>query len=72
MSQFFDEAAIRPPPGVEANLINPEDHMGSNIALHSVFLTVVTLCVSMRLYTQSFITKQLGCEDGELITVSRF
>ncbi|PSN60034.1 hypothetical protein BS50DRAFT_604908 [Corynespora cassiicola Philippines] len=71
MSQFFDEAAIRPPPGVEANLINPEDHMGSNIALHSVFLTVVTLCVSMRLYTQRFITKQLGWEDGYMWGIGR-
>lgn len=51
------------PPGQVANFVNPPTLLNSNIALHTVMLFAVTLCVAIRLYTRRFITHQLGLED---------
>ena len=51
------------PPGQVANFVNPETQTGSNIALYTVLLFFVTLCVTIRLYTRHFITHQLGLDD---------
>ena len=52
-----------PPPGLVANFVNPETQTGSNIALYTVLLFFVTLCVIIRLYTRHFLTQQLGLDD---------
>ncbi|KAI4284885.1 MAG: hypothetical protein L6R38_001094 [Xanthoria sp. 2 TBL-2021] len=55
---------ISPPPlGEMANFENPETQAASNIALHTVMLFFVTLCVTIRIYTRFFITRQLGLDD---------
>lgn len=54
------------PPGQVANVVNPPTLLGSNIALHTVLLFFVTLCVAIRLYTRRFITHQLGLEDCKM------
>lgn len=46
-----------------ANFENPETQAASNIALHTVMLFFVTLCVTIRIYTRFFITRQLGLDD---------
>lgn len=51
------------PPGQVANFVNPVTQTGSNIALHTVMLFFITLCVAIRLYTRQFITHQLGLDD---------
>ncbi|KAM0806082.1 hypothetical protein BDR22DRAFT_786932, partial [Usnea florida] len=51
------------PPGQVANFVNPVTQTGSNIALHTVMLFFITLCVAIRLYTRHFITRQLGLDD---------
>lgn len=54
---------IPAPPGQVANFVNPATKTGSNIALHTVMLFFVTLCVGIRLYTRQYITRQLGLDD---------
>ncbi|KAF2234031.1 hypothetical protein EV356DRAFT_502646 [Viridothelium virens] len=52
-----------PPPGQEANFIDPQTRQESNIALHTVMLFFVTLSVGIRIYTRRFITHALGIDD---------
>ncbi|KAK4212944.1 putative integral membrane protein Pth11-like [Rhypophila decipiens] len=56
---------IPPPPGVTANFVDPPSQLQSNIALHTICLTLVTIAVGMRFYTRLFITKSgLGLDDA--------
>ncbi|KAK0508024.1 hypothetical protein JMJ35_009913 [Cladonia borealis] len=56
--------AVPPPPGgVKANFVNPPNQTKSTIALHTICLTLVTLCMMMRIYTRRFISHQLGWDD---------
>ncbi|KAI1653873.1 hypothetical protein F4813DRAFT_373072 [Daldinia decipiens] len=56
--------AMPPPPGVEANLIDPPTQMKQNIALHTVCLTLASFSVVIRLYTRIYISGgKLGIED---------
>ncbi|KAK0701922.1 hypothetical protein B0T26DRAFT_735252 [Lasiosphaeria miniovina] len=55
---------LPPPPGVTPNFINPPSQLQSNIALHTVCLTLVTAAVWMRMYTRLFVTNaKLGIDD---------
>lgn len=59
--------SLSPPKGVEPNFVNPENQLDSNIALHTVCLTLATAAVTMRLYTRGFIIRvPLGVDDCEL------
>lgn len=66
-SGWTGPGVIPPPPGVTPNFIDPPGQLGSNIALHAVCLTLVTIAVGMRLYTRLFVTRSgLGLDDGLL------
>ncbi|KAG9237454.1 hypothetical protein BJ875DRAFT_152680 [Amylocarpus encephaloides] len=51
------------PPGTKPNYIDPVNQTTTLIALHTVCLTVVTISVSLRLYTRKFIVNSLGVDD---------
>ena len=57
--------ALPPPPGDSANFVDPPTRTKSTIALHTVYLTVVTFCVVLRIYTRRFISHSLGWDDCE-------
>lgn len=54
-----------PPPGIQANFLHPHTAIKSAIALHTICLFFVTLCVLIRIYTRHFISHNLGLDDGE-------
>ncbi|KAI1292702.1 hypothetical protein F5Y03DRAFT_375394 [Xylaria venustula] len=57
-------AALPPPPGIEPNFIDPRSQRDRNIALHTVLLSLITIFVSVRIYTRVWITKlHLGIEN---------
>ncbi|KAK5633635.1 hypothetical protein RRF57_009349 [Xylaria bambusicola] len=56
--------ALPPPPGIVPDFVNPPSQRDGNIALHTVLLSIVTIFVSIRIYTRIWITKlSLGLED---------
>lgn len=55
-----------PPPGQKATFENPPSQMTGNIVLHSVCLSLVTLSVSLRLYTRKYINRELSLDDCKL------
>ncbi|KAL8906327.1 MAG: hypothetical protein Q9207_002102 [Kuettlingeria erythrocarpa] len=55
--------AMRPPPGVESNFVNPRSQETANIILHTICLVLTTLFLVMRLYTRHFISHWLGWDD---------
>lgn len=61
--------AMPPPPGEQANFTNPSNQSRNTIALHTVCLTLVILCVVMRIYTRSFISRQLGLDDCKILSL---
>ncbi|KAI0108786.1 hypothetical protein F4776DRAFT_675001 [Hypoxylon sp. NC0597] len=55
---------VEPPPGVQPNFIDPPSQLRGNIALHTVFLTLATASVVMRLCTRILVSKtKLGIDD---------
>lgn len=54
-----------PPPGLQANFLHPQTAIKSAIALHTICLVFVTLCILIRIYTRHFISHNLGLDDGE-------
>lgn len=48
--------------------MDPPNQTANTVALHTVCLTLVTLCVAMRLYTRQFIIKQLGADDCKALS----
>ena len=51
--------ALPPPPGDSANFMDPPNRTKSTIALHTTYLTIVTFCVMLRIYTRRFISHSL-------------
>ncbi|EPE31836.1 hypothetical protein GLAREA_11918 [Glarea lozoyensis ATCC 20868] len=51
------------PPGTVSNYINPPDQMTGVIILHTTCLTIVTLSLTLRLYTRKFIVRKLAIDD---------
>lgn len=60
--------AMPPPPDQKANFVDPLNQTVSTIALHTVCLTLITLCVAMRIYTREYILKQLGASDSKALS----
>jgi hypothetical protein len=60
--------AIPPPPGERANFVDPPNQTKVTIALHTICLTLVTLMVTLRIYTRHFINRQLRWDDREFLT----
>ncbi|KKK18675.1 hypothetical protein P175DRAFT_0536098 [Aspergillus ochraceoroseus IBT 24754] len=63
-TQWFTGGSLPPPPGIEPEFDNPPSQLAGNIALHVVFLTVVTVAVAMRLFTRLRVLRStLGIDD---------
>ncbi|OJI97123.1 hypothetical protein ASPVEDRAFT_78860 [Aspergillus versicolor CBS 583.65] len=63
-TQWFTGGALPPPPGIEANFVDPPSQLHGNIALHTAFLSVATLAVAMRLFTRLYTLRtRLGIDD---------
>lgn len=63
-TQWFTGGALPPPPGIEPNFVDPPSQLHGNIALHTVFLSVATLAVAMRLFTRLYMLRtRLGIDD---------
>ncbi|TVY85580.1 hypothetical protein LSUE1_G000084 [Lachnellula suecica] len=61
------EGAYPIPPGVVANFINPPSLLHGHIALHTVFLTLDTIFLGIRLYTRKVIHRRLGLDDYVIV-----
>ena len=55
--------SVPPPPGVTANLKNPESLQRWDVLTQSVCLTVATTLVAIRVYTKARVLKSLGWDD---------
>jgi hypothetical protein len=55
---------IPPPPGVTSNFVDPSDQIMKNIVVHTVFLTLSTFAIVIRIYTRMRISRvKLGIDD---------
>lgn len=64
MSSQWSQGVVPAPAGVVANFDNPHSELNTNIAVHSVFLTISTLVILMRIYTRIHISRlSLGIDD---------
>ncbi|CAJ2504213.1 Uu.00g116070.m01.CDS01 [Anthostomella pinea] len=64
MSSQWSQGVVPPPAGVTPNFVDPPNQMTENIAIHTVFLTLSTLAVAMRIYTRVHISRvNLGADD---------
>ncbi|KAH9990892.1 hypothetical protein F4779DRAFT_637786 [Xylariaceae sp. FL0662B] len=55
--------AAVPPPGIIPDFDSPDNYKRRNIILHSVVLSMTTIVILVRLYTRSFIRKNVGVDD---------
>ena len=60
--------ALPPPPGVNADFVDPPNQTGSTTALHANCLTLITFCVVIRIYTRHFINHKLGWDDCKIFS----
>lgn len=63
LTNYAIVGAMRPPPGVVPNFVDPENHLKETIISHIIVLIFVTLFVGLRVYTRRFITRQLSWDD---------
>lgn len=63
MSFLSHIPALAPPPGETSNFVNPECQRVPLVVLNSVFVGLMIIFVSVRLYTKGFVTRSLGWED---------
>ncbi|KAI9814561.1 MAG: hypothetical protein M1827_003116 [Pycnora praestabilis] len=54
---------IPPPPGVQSNFVDPPTLKTSLIAVNAIFLPLMLIAVTIRLYVRSHIVKTLGWDD---------
>lgn len=60
---FLDSPASAPPPGVIADLENPETLRAPGLAVLQLILA--TFVVAVRLYTKKYVVKRMLAEDCE-------
>lgn len=58
--------AGRPPPGVVPNFKNPESLADSVIIVNSIFLALMLVFLTIRIYTKQFIAHGLGWDDCKI------
>ncbi|KAI1079137.1 hypothetical protein F5B20DRAFT_545089 [Whalleya microplaca] len=64
MSSQWSQGVVPPPEGITPNFVDPVDQMEKNITIHSIFLTLSTLSVIMRIYTRLYVSRvKLGTDD---------
>lgn len=56
--------AATPPPGVNHNFANPENHGPDLIVIGSILITVMIACVIGRIYTKARVTRIFSWDDG--------
>lgn len=54
---------MAPPPGVTSNFVDPQSLQIYNVITLTVCMTISTLFVAMRIYTNARITRSLNWED---------
>jgi hypothetical protein len=62
---ILDGPALRPPPGVQPNFIDPENQNSLGYALIIICAAVSTAMTGIRLYAKLTSLKRLGIEDCE-------
>lgn len=55
--------ALQPPPGITPNFINPPTIAPALIAVNGVFLALMLLAVSIRIYSKGLLLRSLGWDD---------
>ncbi|KAI0013030.1 hypothetical protein F4779DRAFT_565232 [Xylariaceae sp. FL0662B] len=64
MSSQWSQGVVPPPPGVTPNFVDPPDQLEKNITIHTIFLTLSTVSVVMRIYTRLCVSRvKLGVDD---------
>lgn len=58
-----DQPTIRPPPGVVANLTDPESRERYDVLVQTICFTLSTLLVSIRIYTKTIVLRSPGWDD---------
>ncbi|PQE28485.1 integral membrane protein [Rutstroemia sp. NJR-2017a BBW] len=61
--------ALTPPVGVIPNFANPESRAYSVIVINGIFTSILIIFVALRMYAKVFVSKTVGWEDGEHITI---
>lgn len=60
---ILEGPALRPPPGVQPNFVNPPNQNSLGYALLIICFTVSTMMTGVRLYAKFASSKKLGIED---------
>ncbi|MCJ1235715.1 hypothetical protein MMC14_003686 [Varicellaria rhodocarpa] len=63
MNQPSETPALAPPPGVIPNFVHPASIRKYNILCQAICLPLSTVFVCMRMYTRSYVSRNLGAED---------
>lgn len=66
MSSIKDFPALRPPPGVKSNFVDPPSLVPSAIVVESIFLPLMILAVLTRIFVRAKITKGWGWDDCKI------
>ena len=59
--------ALKPPPGLTSNLVNPPNNRVITHVTFSISLVLSTLAVLIRLYTKAIVQRRLDKADGEML-----
>ena len=54
---------LEPPPGVTPNFVNPHSLATTLIAVNGVFVALMLIALSIRIYTKGMILRSLGWDD---------
>ena len=55
--------ALKPPPGIKPNFVNPPSYANALVTVNAVFLTLMLITLALRLYTKGVLLKSLGWDD---------
>ena len=63
MDFFANIPALAPPAGVLSNFNNPVSLAPSLVAVNAIFLSLMVIAVTIRIYSRRFIVHALGWDD---------
>ena len=69
MNQPSETPALTPPPGVIPDFVHPASIRKYNILCQAICLPLSTIFVCMRMYTRSYVSRNLGAEDCILLSL---
>lgn len=70
-SPLREYPALRPPPGVMSNFVNPPSYEQTLTVMEGVLVPLMLLAVLVRLYVRAKITRTWGWDDCECISTGR-